>query len=114
MNLQAIIFDPIYIANIFLSLSLSLSLSAMNSNRSQTVCYDKESLVYLDRRVFVHPFNEIVSMIRKYHIHKLQTNPWHRKEEPHNNHEAPERQTKQSNQLSLLHQDDCKTRMDIK
>ena len=41
-------------------------------------------------------------------------NPQHREEEPHNNHETPERQTKQSNQLSLPHQDDCKTRMDIK
>ena len=38
-------------------------------------------------------------------------NPWHSKEEPHNNHETPERQTKQSNQLSVPHQDDCKTRM---
>ena len=28
--------------------------------------------------------------------------------------ETPGRQTKQSNQLSLPHQDDCKTRMDIK
>ena len=52
-------------------------------------------------------------MIRKYHNSKLQTNPWHRKEEPHNNHETPERQTKPSNQLSLPHQGDCKTRMDI-
>ena len=33
--------------------------------------------------------------------HKLQTNPWHCEEEPHNNHETPGRQTKQSNQLSL-------------
>ena len=31
-----------------------------------------------------------------------------------NNHETPGRQTKQSNQLSLPHQDDCKTRRDIK
>ena len=53
-------------------------------------------------------------MIRKYHNHKLQTNPWHREEEPHNNHETPGRQIKQSNQLSLPHQDDCKTRRDIK
>ena len=53
-------------------------------------------------------------MIRKYHNHKLQTNLWHRKEEPHNNHETPGRQTKQSNQLSLPDQDDCKTRRDIK
>ena len=40
-------------------------------------------------------------MIRKYHNHKPKTNPWHREEEPHNHHETPERQTKQSNQLSL-------------
>ena len=53
-------------------------------------------------------------MIRKYHNHNLQTNPWRREEETHNNHETPGRQTKQSNQLSLPHQDDCKTRMDIK
>ena len=38
----------------------------------------------------------------------------HREEEPHNHHETPGRQTKQSNQLSLPHHDDCKTRMDIK
>ena len=36
-------------------------------------------------------------MIRKYHNHKLQTNPWHREEEPHNYHETPGRQIKQSN-----------------
>ena len=30
------------------------------------------------------------------------------------NHETPGRQTKQINQLSLPHQDDCKTRMDKK
>ena len=51
-------------------------------------------------------------MIRKYHNHKLHTNRWHRKEELHNNHRKPERQTKQSNQLSLPNQDDCKTRTD--
>ena len=34
-------------------------------------------------------------------------------EEPHNNHETPGRQTQQGNQLSLPHQDVCKTRMDI-
>ena len=53
-------------------------------------------------------------MIWKYHNHKLQTSPWQREEEPHNNHETPRRETKQSNQLSLPYQDDCKTRMDIK
>ena len=30
-----------------------------------------------------------VSMIRKYHNHKLQTNPWHHGEEPQNNHNTP-------------------------
>ena len=53
-------------------------------------------------------------MIRKNHNHKLHTNPWHRELEPHSNDETPGRQTKQSNQLSLPHQDDCKTRRDIK
>ena len=38
-------------------------------------------------------------------------NPLHHKEESHNKYETPGRQTKQSNQLSLPHQDDCKTRM---
>ena len=47
-------------------------------------------------------------MIRKYHNSKPQTNPWHREEKPHNPYETPGRQTKQSIQLSLLHQDDCK------
>ena len=54
-------------------------------------------------------------MIRKYHNYKPQTTQWrHHEEEPHNNHEKPGRQIKQSNQLSLPHQDDCNTRMDIK
>ena len=52
-------------------------------------------------------------MIRKQHINKPQTNLWHRKEEPHSHHGTPGRQTKQSNQLFLPHQDDCKTGMDI-
>ena len=53
-------------------------------------------------------------MIRKYHNHKLQINPWHREEELHNNHKTLWRQTKPCNELALPHQDDCKTRMDIK
>ena len=47
---------------------------------------------------------KIVSMIWKYHNHKPQTTPWHREEEPLNHHETPGRQIKQSNQLSLPHQ----------
>ena len=38
---------------------------------------------------------------------------WHHEEEPPNHHETPGRQTKQSDQLSLPHQDTCNTRMDI-
>ena len=53
-------------------------------------------------------------MIRKYHNHKLQTTPWHREEELPNHHETPGRQIKQRNQLSLPHQIECNTRMDIK
>ena len=53
-------------------------------------------------------------MIRKYHNRKPQTTKWHLEEEPLNHHETPGRQSKQSNQLSLLHQDNCNTRMDIK
>ena len=41
-------------------------------------------------------------MIRKYHNHKLQTNPWHCEEESHTNQETPGRQTKQSNQLKMI------------
>ena len=52
-------------------------------------------------------------MIRKYHDHKSQTTPWHREEEPLIHHETPGRQIKHNNQLSLPHQDDCNTRMDI-
>ena len=59
-------------------------------------------------------FSKIVSKIRKYHNHKPQTTPWHREEEPINHHETPGRQIKQSNHLSLPHQDDCNTRMEIK
>ena len=43
-------------------------------------------------------------MIRKYPNHKLQTTPWHLEEEPLNHQETPERQIKQSNQLSLPQQ----------
>ena len=53
-------------------------------------------------------------MIRKYHHHKMKTNPWHPEEEPHNNHETPGRQTQQINQLSLPNRDNCKTRKDTK
>ena len=45
---------------------------------------------------------------------KTADNLWHREEEPLNHHETPRRQMKKSNQLSLLHQDDCNTGMDIK
>ena len=49
-----------------------------------------------------------MTIIRKDHDHKLQTKPWYREEEPHNNRETPGRHTKHNNQLSLPHRDDCK------
>ena len=56
---------------------------------------------------------KIESMIRKYHNHKPQTSPWQHEEEPLNHQETPGRQIKQSNQLSLPHQDGFDTRIDI-
>ena len=56
----------------------------------------------------------VMSMIRKYHFHKLQTSPWRCEEKSHSNHVLPGRQKSKSNKLSLLLQDDCKTRMDPK
>ena len=53
-------------------------------------------------------------MIRKYHNYKPQTTLWHREEEPLNHHETPGSKIKQSNQLSLPHQDDCNTRTGTK
>ena len=60
-------------------------------------------------------FSKIVSEYDQ-EIPQSQTvdNPLHREEEPLNHHETPGRQIKQSNQLSLPHQDDCNTRMDTK
>ena len=42
---------------------------------------------------------KIVSMIRKYHKHKLQTNPWYREEDPHNIDDTPGRQSKATSSL---------------
>ena len=47
------------------------------------------------------------------HNHKPQSIQWRREEESHSHHKTSGRQTKQSNQLSPPHQEDCKTRMDI-
>ena len=66
------------------------------------------------RRGVVSNMPKIVSMIRIYHNHTSQTTLWHREEEPLNHHQTPGRQIKQSNQLSLPHQDDCNTRTDSK
>ena len=41
-------------------------------------------------------------MIRKYHNHKLQTNPWHREEESHNNHQTPGRQLSKATSILFL------------
>ena len=54
-------------------------------------------------------------MTRKYHNHKLQTNPRHREEEPqNNNNHKGNQEDKQSKATSSFfpNQDDCKTRTD--
>ena len=50
--------------------------------------------LYVKKSLKTSKMIKIVGMIKKYHNHKLQTYPWHREEEPHNNHETPGRQTK--------------------
>ena len=40
-------------------------------------------------------------MIRKYHNHKLHTNPWHSEEEQHNNHETHEDKLTKATSSSL-------------
>ena len=68
-----------------------------------------------------HSFSYFIELIKivsenDQEIPQSQTadNPRHRKEEPLNHFESPGRQIKQSNQLSLPHQGDCNTRMDLK
>ena len=67
---------------------------------------------------FKHLYMYITKIVSEYdqEIPQSQTadNPVAPQEEPLNHHETPGRQIKQSNQLSLPHQDDCNTRMDIK
>ena len=81
---------------------------------TNAACKDRSITQHITQRFISILLSKIVSMIRKYHNHKPQTTPWHREEEPPNHHETPGRQVNQSNQLSLPHQDDCNTRMDIK
>ena len=52
-------------------------------------------------------------MIRKHHNYKLMTNPWHGEDEPLNIPETPGRQTEQTTEASLPHQENCKNKMDI-
>ena len=71
------------------------------------------SIVFLKHTLFC---SEKVLSEYDQEIPHSQTQPtlWHREEEPLNNHKTPGRQIKQSNQLSLPHQNDCSTRMDMK
>ena len=57
---------------------------------------------------------KLVSMIRKYHNHILQTSLRHCDEEPQNTNKTSGRQLMQSSQPSLPRRDDCKTRKDTK
>ena len=93
--------------------------NSMQTVRTFTLARERINKMYgfvvirLDSKQYVFfvrgcDYRKKVSMIRKYHSHKLQTNSLHREKESHNNHETPARQTKQSNHFSLPHQDDCK------
>ena len=53
-------------------------------------------------------------MIRKYHKHKLRTNPQHHKEDTHKNRQSPVRQIKHSKQFPFPHEDDFKNRINIR
>ena len=74
------------------------------------------------RTAYIHivcwSFHSVSKIVNEYdqEIPQSQTadNPRHREEEGLNHHKTPGRQIKQSNQLSLPHQDDCNTGMDIK
>ena len=55
---------------------------------------------------------KIVSMVGKYHNHKVQATPWYPEEEA--NTITSNRDKNRSNQLSLPHRDNCKARMDTK
>ena len=52
--------------------------------------------LFLDERLLLIACREFTSKNsdydQDYHNNKLQTNPWHRDEEPHKNHETPESQ----------------------
>ena len=65
----------------------------------------------------IYSMNNCSKIVNEYdqEIPQSQTadNPTAPKEEPLNHRETPGRQIKQSNQLSLPHQDDCNTSMDI-
>ena len=88
--------------------------SADTNEMPQSVANICISICYFMVTVYLSTCLKIVSMIRNYQNHKPQTTPWHREEKPLNHHETPGRQIKQINQLSLPHQDDCKTRRNIK
>ena len=64
------------------------------------------------KRQDIIPGLKIVSMIRKYHNCRQTHGTAMKSHTTTTRHQ--EEKTKQSNQLSLPHQDDCKTRMDIK
>ena len=78
------------------------------------ICISKNVDVSFHLRSILYLWKIVSEYDQEIPHHKPQTTLWHREEEPRNHHETPGRQIKQSNQLSLPHQGDCNTRMDIK
>ena len=83
----------------------------MCSKKNHYFEYQQHIVWFGNMKIFLKIVNEYDQEIPQ---SQTAYNPWHHEEEPLNHHETPGRQIKQSNQLSLPHQDDCNTRMDIK
>ena len=73
------------------------SMSKVKSGYSQLCTIDDCSLVLYNFRQITR--KKLVSMIRKYHNHKLQTNPHHFEEEVQNNSNLKDKQCKATNSL---------------
>ena len=95
---------------------LSFGLSLHLYPNFVSVC-EQRRLPRVRAYAFMHRLTRTyVGMIRKYHNHKLQTNPRHLEEALQDiySNKTSKRQQKQSNRLSLPRQDDCKARKDTK
>ena len=89
-----------------------------HTNRINLLLHTYVTSILLKSKLYsmlsLFPLKKVSEYDQEYHNRKLQINLWYREEEPHNIHKTPGRQQKQSNQLSLSHQDNCKLVLDTK